>query len=654
MKYLGMDLGTANTYIFGASGGFLPKAIVIPGASDDGGSMATVVMYENGRAELAGNVAEAEYYSHPGLQDRRRLASQFKPEISLGSGEALAAATDFLRLVREGMPAGTLERETVVTVGMPALAREDYRLNLRQCFAGAGWPRPEFVRESDAALISCLQSGVLDANDIGRKTLIVDFGGGTCDLSSVERLDVLQNGGDILYGGRLYDDMFYQAFCRANDDLANAEPSPFAWHDHWLECRRQKEIFSDFIGANRDGHLSLRLVWHDAKGRKHEAFLHGYGMEEFVRDAENYTASAELLQLLAPYKDRAGLSQDARDLLAGRQTGLISWFRHMLEGVERRREVSLVIFTGGSSRWYFARQLAEDIFPAARCVHSLRGFEDIAFGLAIFPSLSAAHARAESSLKEQMPAFISSSVTLVTELAEKHARSVARLCARRITERDIMPILEAAQGKDMTAADLDRQMTAAIAADGALLPIARKSAEELRKEIESGLNARFHRWLKENGVPLAPGLEFPGAAVGQDFFQNISVKISRLDSINLMTFTIQNLLPLLAGTATATAIAHTAEPVSTVLGGGAAFGLTWLMARAAPKMLEKRKLPSFILNERNRTKIAESNQKHIEEELLKSFEGLRTQMTAISERRIAAALDATLGSLSALNQARIR
>lgn len=654
MKYLGMDLGTANTYIYGVSGDFLPRPLVMPGISDSGGSIATVVMYENGVPALAGNVAEAEYYSHPDMQRKRRLASQFKPEIALGNDDALAATTDFLRLVRESLPTGAIERDTVVTVGMPALAREDYRLNMRRCFADADWPRPEFVRESDAALVSCLQSGILDADDIGRKSLIVDFGGGTCDFSSVERLDVLQNGGDILYGGRLFDDLFYQAFCRANEDLAMSEPSPFAWHDHWLECRRQKEIFSDFIGADANGRMSLRLLWHDARGGKHEAFLHDYGLDEFVRDAENYTASADLLRILTPYRDRAGLSQDARDLLAGRQVGLLTWLRHMLEGVERRREVSLVIFTGGSSRWYFVRQLAEEIFPAARCVHSLRGYEDIAFGLAVFPELSAAHARAETTLRQQMRSFIASSTVLVGELVEKHARGVARLCAKRIVERDMMPILEAAQGKDLTAAMLDAEMTAAIAADGALAPIAQNSANDLHKEIQSGLNVRFHRWLKENGVPLAPGFEFPAAALGQDFFRGISVKISRLDSINLMTFTIQNLLPLLAGTAAATAIAHTAEPISTALGGGAAFGLTWLMGRAAPKVLENRKLPSFILNERNRTRIAESNQKHIEEELLKSFSGLKEQMMADSERRIAAALDATLGSLSALNQARVR
>lgn len=654
MKYIGIDLGTANTYVFGADGESIPRPLVLQGLSDDTGSMATVVMYEDGKALLAGNVAEAEYYSHPGLQGKRRLASQFKPEIALGENDAIEAATDFLRLLREALPAKTLTSDTVVTVGMPALAREDYRLHLRLCFEKAGWPRPGFARESDAALVSCLQSGILDADDIGRKSLIIDFGGGTCDYSSVERLDVLQNGGDILYGGRLFDDLFYQAFCAANADLARSDPSPFAWHDHWLECRRQKEIFSDFIANDPDGRLSLRLLWHDASGRKHEAFLHEYDKESFLRGAENYVASSDLLKILSPYSQRAGLSQEARDLLGGRQVGLLTWLRHMLEAVQRRREVSLVILTGGSCRWYFVRELAQDIFPGAKCVHSERGYEDIAFGLAVFPALTAAHARTEKLLRDQMVSFLTSATLLVGELVEKHARGVARLCSKRIVERDLMPILEAAQGKDLTAAQLDERMTAAIAADDALLPIAQKSAEELRREVQSGLNARFHRWLRENGVPLAPAFEFPASAVGHEFFQDISVKISRLDSINLMAFTIQKILPILAGTATASAIAHTAEPVSTVIGGSAAFGLTWLLARTAPKLLENRRLPAFILNDRNRKKIAESNERHIEEELLKSFANLREQMAVDTERRIRAALDATLGSLSALNQARMR
>lgn len=656
MKYLGIDLGTANTYIYGFSGAGLPSPLILHGLADSSGSMATAVLYEDGKPILAGNAAEAEYYSQPALQSRRRLAIQFKPELALAEPVAMRACADFLRLAREAMPQGALEVETVVTVGMPSLAREDYSLNLRQCFVQAGWPEPSFARESDAALVSCLQSGSLNADDIARKCLILDFGGGTCDYTSVESLEVLQNGGDVLYGGRLFDDLFYQAFCRANPDFARESPdSPYAWHAHWLECRAQKEKFSDYMASNADsGKISLRIVWYDASAKKREAFLHNYGKEEFLADAENYCASPQLLAMLSPYVKRGGLSGHARDLLEGRQIGLASWLKAIMESVERRREVSCVVLTGGSSRWFFVPEFAADLFAAARIAPSHRGYEDIAFGLSMYPLLSVSQKRAEKLLREKLESFTASAAQIANGLVEKHARKIARFCSERIVDRDVMPALEAAQKESFTAAALEEKFAANIRADAGLREIVDGSSENLAREIQSGLNFAFRRWLNENGVPMAPGLQFPAQSIGQDFLKGITVKISRLDSLNLMSFTLQNILPIIAATATAGAIAHSGEPVSTVLGGGAAFGLTWLMARAAPRLLEQRKLPSFILSEGNRKKIAAKNREYIEKALLDSFGELRVQLALDIERRVRDALTAMLGSLSALNQVRAK
>lgn len=655
MKYLGIDLGTANTYVYGLGNGTTPQPLTVPGMSDKAGSIATVVLYERGQPLLAGNIAEAEFYSQPQLQAQRRLASQFKPEIGIHDPEALEAATDFLRILATNLPEGTLTPETAITVGTPALAREDFRISLGQCFEKAGWPRPMFTRESDAALVSCLQAGVLHVDDLGRKCLILDFGGGTCDYTSVESLDVLQNGGDILYGGRLFDDLFYQAFCRENPQLATeGTDSPFAWHAHWLECRAQKEKFSDFLAANENGAISLRIVWHDAKGKSHEAFLHDYNRDRFMQDAENYSASPELCAMLEAYRQRGNLSAGARDLLGGRTVGLVSWMRAIFESVGARREIAKAILTGGSSRWFFVKELANELFSAASVTPSSRGYEDIAFGLAMFPVLVSSQKRASALLHEQLDAFTGTAVKKAGELVEKHAHRVADLCSERIVSRDIMPALEAAQKLAMTAAELEARFAANIQGDRELSTIAQENSEALRNEIQEQLNYAFRRWLKENGVPLAPRFDFPAHIIGQDFFNGISVKISRLDSLNIMAFTLQKILPLLAATATAGAIAHSGEPVSTVIGGSAAFGATWLLARVAPAFLEQRKLPAFILNERNRKKIAEKNREHIEKALLASFSELEAKLGLDIERRLKDSLEAMLASLTALNQVRTR
>lgn len=670
MKIIGIDLGTSNTYLYGAGdlpqsppGMAQPEPVIVPGISDAAGSIATVVMYENDKPILAGNIAESEFYSNLRERPARRLASQFKPEISRREPGAIRAMTDFLRILRENLPEGTLESNTELYVGMPSLAREDFSINLGNCFMDAGWPKPAFVRESDAALVSCLQNGTLDIEDIGRKCLILDFGGGTCDYTSVESMSVLQNGGDMLYGGRLFDDLFFQAFC-ANDAVfaAKAPSSPYAWYVRWIECKEQKEKFSDSqsaISKNDGAEVSskapvLHVTWYDASGERHDSFLRDYDRDAFTRDAENYAASPAMLELLATYAHQGGLSARASELLAGKTVGLISWLREILEGVEKRYNVARVVLTGGSSRWFFTTELANRVFPAAVCSPSRRSYEDIAFGLALFPILTASREKTQKLLDEKLPAFTARAIECARKILRQQTSGIVDLCASRIVSRDIMPVLEAAQKKRMTVAELERAFSENIASDAGLLEIVREKSEIARRRIQQELNFEFRDWLKKNGVILVPRFEFPARAIGDDFLNNISVKISRLGSLNLMGFTLEKVLPVLAGTATAGAIAHGGEPVSAILGGGIAFGATWLAARTAPGMLAKRSLPSFMLTAKVRAKIAAKNKVYIEEQLAKSLGAVEAELAVDVERRLKSALVSMLTRLTVLNQVKTR
>lgn len=685
MKIIGIDLGTTNTYLYGsntspdsASGSEQeqPHALILPLISDDSGSIATVVLYEHGQPYLAGNIAESEFFANVDKQASRMLASQFKPEIAQGTPDAMRAMTDFLRLILAALPEGTLEANTGIYVGMPSLAREDFGINLGNCFTQAGWPRPVFVRESDAALVSCLQSGTLDLDDVERKCVILDFGGGTCDYTTVESMDVLQNGGDILYGGRLFDDMFYEVFCAHDEMFARMSPkSSFAWYVHWVECRAQKEKFSDYLrtceaAGNRGfgsaavvesraipeksdpqcSGFSLHAAWYLPDGQRQETFVHDYDRDIFIRDAENYSASPQMLTILAEYAGRGGLSAQARDLLAGRRIGLISWLRSILDRIDRRGDVAKIVLTGGSSRWPFVKEIAIQMFPGAECVHSRRSFEDIAFGLALFPLLLASRDRVRKLLDEKIAEFTLKATNTARDLMRKQSGSLVRLCSDRIVSHDVMPALEAAQKSKMTVEELEKSFTDNIKNDSALLEIAREKSNTLREEIQDNLNFAFRNWLRENGVLLVPRFVFPAQAIGQEFFNTVSVKISRLDSLNLMKFTLTTILPLLVGGTTAVTIAHSLEPVSTVAGGGLAFGVTWLLARTAPKLLEKRKLPSFLLTESNRKKIADKNREFIEKSLSSALAEVEANMEVEIERRLRNVMTSMLGRLTVLNQ----
>ena len=184
MKIIGIDLGTTNTYLYGVEkGDAAPAPVTLPRISDENGCIATVVLYQDDKPCLIGNIAESEYHTNRARLASRPLRSQFKPEIAHGGSEAMRWMTDFLHELRAALPDGVLEPDTRVYVGTPSRTREDFGLNLAQCFVRAGWPRPTFVRESDAAMISCLQSGAIDIDDIENEVLILDFGGGTCDFT---------------------------------------------------------------------------------------------------------------------------------------------------------------------------------------------------------------------------------------------------------------------------------------------------------------------------------------------------------------------------------------------------------------------------------------------------------------------------------------
>lgn len=666
MKIFGMDLGTTNTYIYisefypGRRSAPEPVPLVLPELGDQTGSVATVVMYENNEPVLAGNVAESEFYSNLEKRPVRFLASQFKPEIYQAEPSAMRYMTDFLKLVRKAV-GDILEPDSEVYVGMPSLARNDFSLNLTGCFLKAGWPKPAFVRESDAALVSCLQSGALDIEDLERECLILDFGGGTCDYTAVKNMDALRNGGDHLYGGRLFDDLFFQAFCHADPLFAAQAPaSPYAWYVHWIECKDVKEKFSDFLnslpasppdeeGGSSRGR-SLHAVWFDVPGERHDAYIHDYTKEAFIKDAENYTPTPQMRQILEPYQTRGGLSAEDRDLADGRSLGLISWLEKLLSDIPDKSGIIKVIITGGSSRWYFVKEIVEKVFPRANCAPSNRSYEDIAFGLALFPVLSQSREKTAALLREKLPDFTQKIINKAKSLLNREIGSLVVSCSQRIVDRDIMPVLEEAQKKSMTIGELERAFSANIKNDSELITLAQKQSEILQNNIQKELNYTLRQWLRENGVLLIPNFVFPAQGIGRDFFDNVSVKIARLDNIDLMKFTLTTVLPVLAATTAAGAIAHIGEPVMIAVGGGLTFGSLWVLAKTAPGILAGLSLPKFLLSEKNRQKIADKNREYIESAIRESFNEIENHMLAGIDEKLTRALENMLGRLTILNQ----
>lgn len=658
MKTIGIDLGTSNTCLFawdsdGWSAGKRPGPLLLPDIADASGSLATVVLYEDDAPLCIGNLAESEYFAHPDMRKKRRICAQFKPEIGRGEPLALRAMTDFLALLAKALPVNALDN-TAVYVGIPARARHDFAISLGSCFAKAGWPSPLFVREPDAALISCLDLGILSVADIGRRCLILDFGGGTFDYSCVESLNTLSDGGDALYGGRLFDDLFYQVFCAHNADFARAMPqSPFAFYAHWVECKRQKEIFSRIASRNIAGQdaatmASLYLPWYDRRGERREAFVCGYGRNDFISDAEHFTATEGLLQMLSAYANSGGLGRYALELLQGREIPLLGWLDELLENVPERGKIEKVVLTGGSSRWFFVHESAKRHFPAAAVVQSERDYEDIAYGLALFPALTIAGQKARQLLEGKLAAFCAREAEIARREVAGCGERLIAAAASHITGRDILPALEAARQARPTIEELELAIEGRLREDGELAQLFEGSGQNLAASIRTRLDDDFKKWLAENGIPLAIGVEMPENVFADNLFAGLSAEILRPDDLD--RFLLTRLLPALAAFSAAGFIAHALEPVSIVMGGGAVFGGTWLMGRLAPQALRRRRLPVFMLKGKIRSHIAGKIRGHIESHLRETFADFEKNITVQISAQIGRALKAMIANLGIFNQ----
>lgn len=671
MNILGIDLGTTNTYIFHSKADSdwhsytEPKPVIMPLVTDESGSCATVVLYENNVPVAIGNIAESEYYTNTSKRNERFLATQFKPELATGDESVIKWMTDFISQIKKNLPEHIFNDDTRVYVGMPSLAREDFSLNLSDCFLKAGWPKPIFVRESDAALVSCLQAGTLRIEDMEKKCLIVDFGGGTFDYTLTEGLDAIQNGGDTLYGGRLFDDMFFQIFQKSDQDFMKlAANSPAAWHLHWVECREQKEAFSDFVNSLQKKEatsdlqqtdeiqtgFTLHVSWLAPDGSFRDSFITDYTKNNFVRNAENFLASGELLEIITPYSARSGISVNARELLEEKIIGLITWLRTIFERTEKKNEIMKVVLTGGSSRWFFVKELISRIFPQAKAVLSVRSYEDIAFGLTLFPLLLYSREATDKLLQTQLPDFIKKSSEIVNKLVKTQTAVIVELCADRIVERDMMPTLEAAQKSSMTIKDIEEQFAENIKSDKLLLEIVKNKSDILTNDIQNALSIEFKKWLKSNGVILIPQFEFPAQSISDDFFEELSVKLADWDLIKAVRVTLMAILPILAGATAAHFLAPLGEPVSVTAGIGLAGGAAWLATKTAPEFLEKQKLPSFLLTEKNRKKIMDKNRAYIKSSLVKEFDEVRKNLEKNVAQVLKESLTGMLSRLSILNQ----
>ena len=209
---IGIDLGTTNSLAAIWRDG---RPQLIPNSLGEYLTPSVVSLDDDGTV-LVGRAAQERLISHP-----QRTASCFKREIgtdktyNLGgrtfTPEELSALV--LRQLREDAEAWLGEPVTEAVVSVPAYFAQAQRAATKRAGALAGLLVERLVNEPSAAAVSAR----IGEGGVDKLCLVFDFGGGTLDVSLVERFEnvvsVTAVSGDNRLGGRDFDMAIVRGFC---------------------------------------------------------------------------------------------------------------------------------------------------------------------------------------------------------------------------------------------------------------------------------------------------------------------------------------------------------------------------------------------------------------------------------------------------------
>ncbi len=212
MAIIGIDLGTTNSLAAVWRGG---RSELIPNAAGEYLTPSVVSVDEDGSI-LVGAAARDRLISHPertAAGFKRSMGSSRRYELGGKSFTAEDLSAFVLRRLREDAESylGEVVEEAVISV--PAYFAEAQRAATKRAGALAGLTVERLVNEPSAAAVA----GHIGEGDQDKLCLVFDFGGGTLDVSLVERFDnvvsVTAVSGDNLLGGRDFDESIARGFC---------------------------------------------------------------------------------------------------------------------------------------------------------------------------------------------------------------------------------------------------------------------------------------------------------------------------------------------------------------------------------------------------------------------------------------------------------
>jgi len=411
-QVIGIDFGTSNShfckYLVSVEN---QKIRVFDFGNNQVGSISSTILYRKSSENniLIGLDATNEWGDSSSTERKDYiLRTHFKPDIAINK-DAYKSAIDFLTTVKNNLQRKRVDffpDQQNVIMGIPALADENYKNVLTNIAKEAGYENIKLLPEPIGALIYHLWNKDLSAHQTQGGIIVIDFGGGTCDFSYLQHLNVYQTWGDMFLGGRLFDDLFFQWFLDQNpnilDQLTQEGDEYFL---HWFLCKDAKETFSNYMLNDRNQIFSKKLGRYGS--------ISDMSWDEFIRRAKNYKPHPTFIKYLKETNQKQNIITDDSTI------DLIAWFKEsLISGIKkyeiRPNDIERVILTGGSSKWAFVEEIVCEVLHLKenKLLSSENPKAAISEGLVVYPHLKQKMSTTKKYLSDNLNDFFENEIII--------------------------------------------------------------------------------------------------------------------------------------------------------------------------------------------------------------------------------------------------
>ena len=209
-KIIGIDLGTSNSAAAVLMGG---KSTIIPSAEGltlGGKAFPSVVAFTEGNQKLVGEPARRQAISNPErtiTAIKRKMGTSYKVKINSKEYTPQEISAMILRKIKDDASAflGEEVKDAIITV--PAYFNDNQRQATKDAGRIAGLNVKRLINEPTAAAVAY----GLDKENVNLKIAVLDFGGGTFDVTIMEMdnkvFEVISTAGDTQLGGTDMDNI---------------------------------------------------------------------------------------------------------------------------------------------------------------------------------------------------------------------------------------------------------------------------------------------------------------------------------------------------------------------------------------------------------------------------------------------------------------